>query len=297
MSLILDALRKSEAERQRGQAPSLHSPASRNRVPRRNWPLAGTVAALALVGGTSWIVLRTDAPTPSADRDALAGASTADRSSLASGAAGVAPSDGSLSMAAPLQRESAPMMATDVAFGGAPSGAQTNGGSGGGEWPDPALNVAATGAAQPFHNQTVTLPPVLPGPETAMAQPSEPVVVASAVPPVEGEVPRRVDGLGDPTVRPFSPSEAIADSVQPESVTPSLPTIHELEFNVRRELPKLNMSMLVYAKDPERRFALVNGKRYVPGGEAIDGKVLVVDVLPDGLVCEINGQRFLLPRQ
>src|SRR5690606_18576794 len=115
--------------------------------------------------------------------------------------------------------------------------------------------------------------------------------------PASDEAPRRVDGLGDPAVRPFIPSEPAPDVAEQTASASALLTIHELDFNVRRELPKLNMSMLVYAKDPGRRFALVNGKRYVPGGEAIDGKVLVVDVLPDGLVCEINGQRFLLPRQ
>lgn len=292
MSLILDALRKSEAERQRGQAPSLHAPASRVRALRRNWPLAGTVAALALVGGASWLVFRTDSvpvrETDAQASDGLADAADARAEKLAAATEQV----GSLSTAAPLQRESAPMLASadGGSLGGTPAALVTTGGSGGGEWPDPALNVAATAAAQPYQQQAAATPE----PAVQPATPA-PVAVAPAVPDAAA---RQVDGLSDPSVRPFvaaAPVEAAVVTAEPSE--PALPSVHDLDFAVRRDLPKLNMSMLVYAKDPQRRFALVNGKRYVPGGEAIDGKVLVIDILPDGLVCEINGHRFLLPRQ
>jgi len=47
MSLILDALRKSEAERRRGQSPSLYSaspmPTTRARPENRNQPITETL--------------------------------------------------------------------------------------------------------------------------------------------------------------------------------------------------------------------------------------------------------------
>jgi general secretion pathway protein B len=59
MSLILDALRKSEAERRRGQAPSLYSqsaPLSTRRRPAWQVPLAvAGVALLLLAAGVYWL--------------------------------------------------------------------------------------------------------------------------------------------------------------------------------------------------------------------------------------------------
>lgn len=77
MSLILEALRKSEAERQRGRAPDLHTALSTPRVTRarhRGWIAAGAVAivGVAVVG---WLMrepilpgptLPTPTPTPAA---------------------------------------------------------------------------------------------------------------------------------------------------------------------------------------------------------------------------------------
>lgn len=308
MSLILDALRKSEAERQRTALPSLHSPAGRKRTSKRIWPLAGTVAALALVGGSSWFAFRTSAPTGS--EQAQNGGPDGDQASELATAPGAgehhdefaaSPAQGSLSTQPPLQREGAPMLASDAALGGAASMLQTGAGSGGGEWPAPSLNPSATAAAQPFQAQSSAASPAPAEPAPASPPATPDVLDAIAQAKSEADMlPMRAEGLVDPTVRASLPAGAVSAGASippPEPENPALPTIHELGYGIRRELPKMNMSMLVYAKDPQRRFALVNGKRYVPGGEAIEGKVLVVDVLPEGLVCEINGQRFLLPRQ
>jgi len=65
MSLILDALRKSEAERRRGQAPSLYAqapvPSASLRPAWMPWlPVAGGV--LLLVGAAVWFMRDSDAP-------------------------------------------------------------------------------------------------------------------------------------------------------------------------------------------------------------------------------------------
>lgn len=68
MSYILDALRRADAERERGAVPGLHSqpvPVAETAAPRthaRTWPwVAAGVAALLLVGAFAWTLVRREA--------------------------------------------------------------------------------------------------------------------------------------------------------------------------------------------------------------------------------------------
>jgi general secretion pathway protein B len=67
MSLILEALRKSEAERQRAQGPGLHAPAS-PRPTRREAPGAGpwiaAAVGAALLAGAWWVTRTPSVPAP-----------------------------------------------------------------------------------------------------------------------------------------------------------------------------------------------------------------------------------------
>jgi len=74
MSLILDALRKADAERERGSVPSLHSQPvvspsvgalSRPKV-RPNWLWIAVGAALGLVAAATWVMTGRNVPAPSA---------------------------------------------------------------------------------------------------------------------------------------------------------------------------------------------------------------------------------------
>ena len=70
MSLILDALRKADAERERGSVPSLHSqpvvPASAEQPPqprgRPNWIWIAVGIAVGLTGAAAWFMLGRNAP-------------------------------------------------------------------------------------------------------------------------------------------------------------------------------------------------------------------------------------------
>ena len=74
MSLILDALRKAEAERERGSVPSLHSQPvvspSAGALPkpkvRPNWLWIAIGVALGLAAAATWVMIGRDAPTPGA---------------------------------------------------------------------------------------------------------------------------------------------------------------------------------------------------------------------------------------
>jgi len=73
MSLILDALRKADAERERGSVPSLHSQpvvlpsVGRLSAPkvRPNWPWIAIGVALGLVAAVTWVMTARNAPASS----------------------------------------------------------------------------------------------------------------------------------------------------------------------------------------------------------------------------------------
>jgi general secretion pathway protein B len=80
VSLILDALRKADAERERGSVPSLHaqpvlSPSvgapSKPKV-RPNWLWIAIGVALGLVAAATWVMIGRNAPAPSAATTNLA---------------------------------------------------------------------------------------------------------------------------------------------------------------------------------------------------------------------------------
>ncbi|HEX6364375.1 MAG TPA: hypothetical protein VFZ93_15570, partial [Albitalea sp.] len=71
MSYILDALRKADAERERGSVPGLHTqpvpPASARATPARRGVPAGALAGgavAAVAAGLAWLWLDRDAPAP-----------------------------------------------------------------------------------------------------------------------------------------------------------------------------------------------------------------------------------------
>jgi general secretion pathway protein B len=74
MSLILDALRKADAERERGSVPSLHSQpvappsaeASPKPVARPNWLWIAIGIAVGLAAAAAWVMVGRDAPSPGA---------------------------------------------------------------------------------------------------------------------------------------------------------------------------------------------------------------------------------------
>lgn len=337
MSLILEALRKSEADRRRGTPPGLFSPDPLAHPPKRptrpGWPLLLGVV-IAAFGG--WWVARdpTDSP-PSSDAPAASGepapaAAAVDPALTGPGLiAGSVPGGGS-KRSAPIAATSAPanaaadagadatepapipaaVAATSVADA-APTappataspepstpapGTATGWGGGwsqvpGGSKSAPELPPPYTAAAQPA--------PPLPEPYTASAQPAparverETVTAPTPAPPLPVVPP----APPLPVVPPAPPSTPPAHTPDPtHEAEPSLPRYWELDFSLRRELPALNLSMHVWNPDPARRFVIINGKRYVEGGDAIEGRVQLRAIRRDGVVLEYQGRRFLLPR-
>jgi general secretion pathway protein B len=73
-----------------------------------------------------------------------------------------------------------------------------------------------------------------------------------------------------------------------------LPGLASLSTAERAALPPLKVSMHVWAADPARRFAIVDGQRVGEGGLLAGGTV--AEIRPDGVVLELQGRRLLLAR-
>lgn len=69
----------------------------------------------------------------------------------------------------------------------------------------------------------------------------------------------------------------------------------ELPLPVRQALPALNLTIHVFAAQPEDRFVLINGVRYKEGAELGSGAVLA-EIRAEGALVDFRDYRFLLTR-
>lgn len=224
MSLILEALRRSEAERRRSAPPSLLGDAGPPPMrPRSAWPVAvgGLVAGLLLAAATAWWMGRS------------AGAPAAD----------------------------APPAATP-----------------------PAARI------EPVAPPAPTRIPVEPVPPAAYAQ--TPLAPPSAR-------PRRPPPADIPATPP--PSIAAPAAVAGPTPDPGLGAREgdllwsDVAPGAGSALPPLRVSMHVYAEDPARRFAIVDGQR-VREGDVLSSGPSLLEVRRDGLRLGWQGRVLWVPR-
>jgi general secretion pathway protein B len=121
MSYILDALRRSQAERERGQLPHLHAqPATLGLAPTTAparswlWP-ALAVVALLLLGALVLLLLRREAPTPAATPIAASPPSATPPPAAAAAAAPVAVAPAPMTPALPVVVSAPPAAAANPA--------------------------------------------------------------------------------------------------------------------------------------------------------------------------------------
>jgi general secretion pathway protein B len=217
MSLILDALRKSEAERRRGQAPDVFAatpgaPPTRAPAPRV-WPL---LLLGAMLLGSAWLIWQAGGERvndPPATEE---------------------PADGADDAATP-----------------------------------PPRIVVVPAPAPP--------PPTRPPRNADAARAAEAAVAVPA--PTQGPMPA-------PPL-PTPPTDTVV-------AEPELPPVAVLDAGARAALPPLKLTMHVYADDPARRFAIVDGQRVAEGARL--GATVVAQIRRDGVVIEVDGRRLLLPK-
>lgn len=315
MSTIYEALRKAEERRRLGEAPALigESAWATRRPPhaapsRRHWLWLLLPAVLAGLAGAWWLGRGSGAasPGPTAATPAPAAAAAAAASTAAAPTSG--PTAPAPVAVAPPQAAVANSAATPVAPAAAPAAAIPAG-------PDdlaardgvPAQKLAQFERGEVFANAPGLLRPVTPTPpappppaEAALPQPlaeeaapaAAPVAVAApATMPAAMPAPIPMPPVAAPPAAAQEPAGAPA----PPGADAGVPLIYELPLGTRQTLPALRMSMHVYSADTARRVVILDGERYQEGA-TVSGELRVAAITPDGVVLELGGQRFLLPR-
>jgi general secretion pathway protein B len=270
MSILLDALRKSEEQRRLGKVPDIHSPAASEQAgsgPWRRWAVRGAAVAIAVaVVWIGWRQFGTSETAPDATAEAAEAISVgADGAEGAEQPAQAPPRDRSDAAAKTAQRapEQSPSRheVSEV-----PVAAQEN-------------KVAPRKARV---NQSFT---EFEASRQAVAE------QAPVEPPQEIQpAPRAAEASVAPTRDQPSASPA-PRSAEPRATEPI--SFWELPQKVRDSLPDLRITVLVYAERPEDRFVLLAGNRMVEKDALPDGVVLD-EIRRDGAVFTYRNYRFLV---
>lgn len=256
MSILLDALKKSEEQRQLGKTPAVHDSddyrPEASRGSARVWlPLAMSAVAAVLIGFMVWQQFREPTMESVADEQAAG-----QRPLPQIGAAADRPST-AVPTAAPESRT--PVESFEPSEPGpGPAGMAEDQ-----EREELARSFnefQQTGSDQAGAGESDAESPEPEAPEPAMPASSEP-----------------------------PPQQAASTSGRQESAPVSY---WELPQNVRDGMPELRVSVMVYAENPEDRFLLINGRRMVEK-EAMQGLVLE-EIRRDGAVFRYRNYRFLL---
>ncbi|MEZ5463948.1 MAG: general secretion pathway protein GspB [Lysobacteraceae bacterium] len=276
MSLILEALKKSEAERRIGEAPGLLSPsasvpASKRRASRTwLWVLIPLLLLLALAA--AWWLGRMGGSGTDAD---------------ARGDSAAVATDGSDANAPPRTTSTG----TESGHHGRRSDTVT---------PVATRTPTASATAPP------PAPPQRPVPRTS-ATPQPPVSITARAPGERESVPMAPGALPEPPPRPVErePMQNTADA--PDAGTPAttsktadpsretLPTLRQLDGATRSKLPPLRISMHVFTDEPDGRFVIIDNHRYGEGASLASG-LNIAEIRRDGVVMDYQGRRFLLDR-
>lgn len=255
MSYILEALKKSEQERERGNVPDIKSIHSSNEVAtddrkRRWWPyflvlvvlINGAIFGVVYLGGE-------DSNTASQVSDEQQVASLSDKNTVANDFA-VAEKP---KQAAPSQQQ--------------PSQQQPS-------------------QQQPSQQQK-TVPPS----KSATESKPQPKVIFSKEPlDMSGDV-FIADGADDNA----SQSASIDSSSTQESIKENIQTmlISELPDNVRQSIPNIEFAGHVYSTSAERRSVMINGRK-MREGDAVNADLFLHAITPEGAEFDYQGYRFKL---
>jgi general secretion pathway protein B len=235
MSFILDALKKSEAERRQGEVPSLQNDIG-SAAPRRRsiWPFVLTFALLlngAVFGG--WLLLRQEKPP-------VAAMSSGEIDRILASRAGHAESAGDLTTkSAPVAKET--------------------------ELSAAAVKPITEPPAQP-PQATVSIRESVPVKQAGVTPQAKP---KAAAPPVK-ENPAAAEKPAQPAQSPTKRANVAAPAP-----AESFPLLSELPADVRSRLPGLNLQLHFFSPDPARRLVRLNGSNLREGDRGGDGLSVV----------------------
>lgn len=277
MSILLDSLRKSEAQRKIKDAPSIHSaqPYGAARSHSARWALivmVGVVAiAIAWFGWRQYSVPAAD-PSQSAKTEARA------QSEAEQGAVGEAnlppPEPAGAEPRTPveqLSQSAAERDSTDSGPADDPPGDLTPS--------DRIASYAASDAPEPAIVNDQKESSEAQAPDSEMSQEQESGLGAEAIEELAG-AGREAPG------RPERPGRT-------EPAEPEFISYWQLPQTWRSEMPELRITVLVYAEAAEDRFLLVNGERLSEGDE-LEGGVVLEEIRRDGAVFSYRSRQFMV---
>jgi len=253
MSLILDALQRADADRERGAVPGLHThqspPPSASLTPARRaaalpWLLGAAV--LALTAGAGWWF----------------------------GAAGKTGS-------APAIAAAAPPEPTAPAPAPAPAATPTT----------PANTAPASASMAPASTPTLAAlpdhPPAAPPTATTTPGPREIDRVAIEAPSVRAKAPPEI--RTDPAAKAVESTAAkpLTNADSPAKI----PAANELPPDIRQRLPKLAISGSTYSQNPAHRMLIMQGQVFKEGDKLAPDWTLE-RIEPKTVVLNFRGQRY-----
>jgi general secretion pathway protein B len=293
MSFILDALKKSENDRQRQSGPALFE--VRVPPPRSKFPLLA-VAIVALlvvnVGVVAWLMLRkpADAAVPPSQ---VAAAPQPQYNTQQ-------PAPGPQAMPPSMSQQPGQPQAGYPTTNYPPAG-----------YPPASANAPppAYGATPPAYGAT---PPAY-GPPGSAPNPGaypqqQPAPGGYAQPNTAGQGAYPTSPLAEPQLSDESSSDLNPDDYEParepapgglfggsakRSTDSGLPTYEEAAG--KANLPPLHLDLHSYAPDPSKRFVLINMKRLYEGQSNSEG-VKVESITTDAAIMSYQGTKFVLDR-
>ncbi|MEJ1964157.1 MAG: general secretion pathway protein GspB [Gammaproteobacteria bacterium] len=300
MSFILDALKKSENDRQRQSGPALFE--VRVPPPRSKFPLLAVVIVSLLVVNlavVAWIMLRkpAQAAAPLAQSTPIAPPPT----QQAPGAQQI-PQSAAPQMAAPGSVQPPPTNGPQQYAGAAPNAAgvaQYSGAAPANGYPPPAANngyapatanagypsgAAGNGYAPPAANNGY---PQAGGGAYNRAPAEEPMLSDGAQ-----QAPQGVNPDDYEPAREAGPPGAGAGRVT-RGTDSGLPTYEEAATHA--SIPPLHMDLHSYAPEPSKRFVLINMRRLYEG-QALPEGPKVESITSDAAIMSYQGTRFVLEK-
>lgn len=293
MSFILDALKKSETDRQRQNGPALFEvrvAPPRNGLPVWAMGLAALLAVNLMIVG--WVLLRRPATA-----EAATGAPPAGQTAGAGQGPGTQPYPG----AAPASGQPYPGAAAGAnqPYPGAPSGsAQAYQGQGAG----PGFGAPA-GPQGPQQGQGMAQGPgTVPVAGTA---PTSPVAqTAGMTQPPPAYAGNGAGGQADASTGQLNPDDyaPATDAPAPagfgnhvsRGTSSGVPLYQDAALAPGAHIPQLRLDLHVFAAKPQERFVMINMHKLHEGDNLPEG-VHVESITPEGVVLSSNGNRFLLP--
>lgn len=283
MSLILEALKKSERQRRLGEMPNLGTPVLTARRRRSLLPwLVGAIAVALAVG--AWLRFAPPPQSitpPPADATVSVPAASAPPSvapppTSVPAAPTVAPPASTVARAKPTSPPATP----DIPL---PSGDDRPGSVADG----PLSPLVAGPRKPPATAPAAVAPATRPALATQAAKPAA-APAAAVTPKSPAATATGAPATASTPVQP-APRKPVAPAV------PDLPSVWEMPYAVRKDLPALALTMHVYSSVPAERFVVIEGERHVEGDDLGDG-VILREIRGDGIVLDFKGQRFVYPR-